>query len=201
MPPATRVPVPPVRPGAPAPGHPVAAPGPAASPPPGPPVATPSTPEASTRPFALDALARWWPFLLIAIPLSSLLGLVRFMTSRGAGFFVSVWGANLWADLLFVLGTVGAVWVSAYLAAAKGKPQLGRLVAAVAVAFVLHFLIYAASWGLAGNPGLGSDVPFLGIGFTAPTAADLLAAAPGLAGMSFYGPIIGLFVPPRPLAK
>ena len=133
--------------------------------------------------------AGWWPFIALAVPVSSLLGLGREAMRQGWGFVGDVWAANIVADLLFVLLTAGATWFSAWLVLGSGKPGPARLAIAAAAAFLLHAATYVLCWSLAG-PALGYP------GLSGSTLTDVVGGGIlGLAIMTFFGPLLGLFMP------
>lgn len=133
--------------------------------------------------------ASWWPLIALSVPVSTLLGLGREAIAQGWGFVGEVWGASIVADILFVLGTAAATWFSAWLVLGPGKPGPGRLALAAAAAFVLHAATYVLSWSLAG-PELGYA------GLSGTTVTNVLGGGVlGLAVMTFYGLLMGLFLP------
>ncbi|MFO1532214.1 MAG: hypothetical protein ABR562_00725 [Thermoplasmatota archaeon] len=162
----------------------------------------PRTPPAATvtpapTPAATPAPKPWWPWALAAVPVSSILGLARLMLRDGASVFGKVWGANLWADLLFVGGTVGAFLASAAIANRKGRPTGTSFAAGVGAGFVLHYATYLVAAFLSGAPSrLSLAGHYDGGGFWNVFVTGLI----GLAGMAFAGPLLALFMP-RPAAE
>jgi hypothetical protein len=130
--------------------------------------------------------------LAVTVPLSSLLGLARAMEEAGAGLFYDVWAANLWGDLVFIGGTVGAGLAIRHLVARVVAPPAWRFAAAVPAAFLLHWAVYACSWTLTGASG--DD------GFFAVQAGNFAEAWPftlewgwiGLLAMALLGPALAL---------
>jgi hypothetical protein len=141
-------------------------------------------------------LRAWGPYAALAIPVSSLLGLMRAMLAEGAHIWLAVWAANFWADLLFAVGTAGAVLATAYVAYTSRTAM--RFVSAVVLGFLLHAFLYMASFGLASTAGpLVRDFASFHL-----ADADLSDAGeivwyglPGLVTMAFAGPLLGLYLP------
>lgn len=96
-------------------------------------------------------------FVVAAVFASSFLGLLRPMMA-GTGFngslFGQVWRANVWGDLVFVVGTVIAIFLTLRFWPQAAPVRRGfdtsRLLSVIGVgviAFVLMWLVYALSWG------------------------------------------------------
>lgn len=139
-----------------------------------------------------------WVWAALAVPVSSILGLLRPILEEGLGFLGRMWTANAWADLVFAAGTVATVWLSASLAQGHGRPTGGRFTGAVLAAFAATYATYLVSAALAdGSLAKGAGL----FGFRPTLDASgflkvLVAGLPGLVGMSFAGPLVGLFVSP-----
>lgn len=137
---------------------------------------------------------------MLAVPVSSVLGLLRRMIESGPSIVWDVWGANLWADLFFVGGTLGTVWASASVAAGGSRPTAGRFIGGVALALGATYVTYLAGASLA-QQSLVEQGGFFAI---RPVVAArgfieiVVAGLPGLVAMAFAGPLVGLFLPRRP---
>ena len=79
---------------------------------------------------------------LLLVPLSSFFGV------RAWTFGMSwIWEASITADFVFTLGTVGAFVASSW-AGARIRNQARGVLAAVALGWLMHWLVYGASWSL-----------------------------------------------------
>lgn len=96
--------------------------------------------------------------LVCTVAVSSVLGLTRAMTDEpvdgGWGILGDVWGANLYGDLVFVTGTIGASALCAIamvraLQRTRTTPEaiLGFLLI-VGIGLLLHWAVYAVSWSM-----------------------------------------------------
>jgi hypothetical protein len=127
--------------------------------------------------------------LVLTVPVSSLLGLARPMSKVGAQVFGDVWTANLWGDLIFTGGTLAAGWAAARLVQRlrPSGPSLAA-VAAVPVAFLLHWAVYACAWTFTGaNDGFLDPSPH---GFGRAWAFTFEWGWIGLLAMAAMGPAL-----------
>jgi hypothetical protein len=139
----------------------------------------------------MDARRRDVLLLALAVPASSLLGLLRPMLEEGnLRVFGQVWAANAWGDLVFTAGTIAASWVVARWIARTPEDRRGdRLAFAAIGAFVLHWAVYAVAWTLTGWAYSGHG--FWGVhlgGFPDAWMFTLQWGWPGLAAMAIAGP-------------
>lgn len=156
--------------------------------------------ESPTGPTGGGLFQNWWLYAILAVPVSSLLGLLRPMVRGGGGIWATMWSANLWADLVFIVGTVGTFWLSAVVASGKGRPSGGRFVGAAALAMGASYVTYLAGASLAQESILG-QAGFVALrpSFEAAGFAEIvIQGLPGLVAMAFAGPLVGLFLPRRP---
>jgi len=153
--------------------------------------------EASTQ--ARNPFRTWWPYAILAIPVSSLLGLLIVALNEGLGALGAWWSANLWGDLVFAAGTFGAFWLSATVASAEGRPTGVRFAIAAVVGFVANYAVYLLAASLSFESSgflslhLASSSPTEGPAVRAITV--LRYGLAGIVGMSFAGPLVGLFLP------
>lgn len=88
--------------------------------------------------------------LVLAVPVSSFFGLLRPSVEFGAGW-IGVWSLNLWADVVFTLGTMLAVYLTAVLMrrARAVAPPLEVFAVGALLSFLLHWGVYVLSWSFA----------------------------------------------------
>lgn len=176
-------------------------------PPPAPPRAPSLVASPQARPWTGAAPAHvhsnpwrtWWPYAILAIPISSLLGLLIVILNVGLGTVGAWWSANLWGDLVFAAGTFGAFWLSSTLASAEGRPTGVRFAIAVVVGFVAHYAVYLLAASLSFESSgflsvhLATSSATEGLG---ERAINLLRyGLAGIVGMAFAGALVGLFLP------
>ncbi len=90
--------------------------------------------------------------LLVLVPISSLLGLLRPVVDdeldQDWGLFGDVWQANFWGDLVFTVGTIASGLLAGWLAVrgSRGPGAWRDLALAIAASFLAHWLVYAFAW-------------------------------------------------------
>jgi hypothetical protein len=106
------------------------------------------------------------------VPVSSVLGLLRPMLEHGGDWFGKVWGANLFGDIVFTLGTVAAVLGTAGIMrrvamVSAGSAPWTTLGVGVAASFILHWAVYAFAWSFTfGSIADSAAHPFLDFTFS-----------------------------------
>jgi hypothetical protein len=114
-------------------------------------------------------LLRWTPAFVLG---SSLAGLVRVLQ-----VFAVVWAANLWGDLLFTIGTVAA-FVGAWRIGVRTHPAVGAV-----AGFVLHWVVYAASFAITGVAMSEESDGFFGLRAGNPAESAALVLQVGWPGL------------------
>jgi hypothetical protein len=119
------------------------------------PPAPQSRPASNSRLFSGQRAGLVVLFGVLAVPVSSALGLLHPMMELGGEVFLEVWSANLWGSLLFTIGTFGSfllvvVFVFALWQNLQPGMQWLGVIAAIPVALFSSWAVYALSWGLTG---------------------------------------------------